>query len=153
MVNNVTIFVQNGTFVETTNSINHHHTMKKNYLIGLFFAAIGIATLESCYFDKADVLYPDANCMVTGITYTNFVAGIMNAQCATSGCHDAVRAASGADLSTYAATKSYATASQAAFLGSMRHSSGVSAMPKGAAKLPTCTLNKIEAWIVAGMPQ
>jgi hypothetical protein len=127
--------------------------MKKNYLICLFFAASAVVAVESCYFDKADVLYPDPNCMVTGITYTNFVAGIMNAQCATSGCHDAARAASGANLSTYATTKSYATASKAAFLGSMKHASGFSNMPKGGSKLPTCTVNKIEAWIAAGMPQ
>jgi hypothetical protein len=127
--------------------------MKKNYLIRLFFAASAVVTVESCYFDKADVLYPDANCVTTGITYTNFVAGIMNAQCATSGCHDAARASAGANLSTYATTKSYATASKAAFLGSMRHASGFSNMPKGSSQLPACTVNKIEAWITAGMPQ
>jgi hypothetical protein len=127
--------------------------MKKKYLFSLFFAASAVGMVESCYFDKADVLYPDPNCMVTDVTYTNFVASIMNSQCATSGCHDAARAASGADLSTYSTTKSYATASKAAFLGSMRHTSGFSSMPKGASKLPNCTLAKIEAWISAGMPQ
>jgi hypothetical protein len=133
--------------------MNRYFKMKKNYLIHLFFAASAVATIESCYFDKADVLYPDVNCVTTGITYTNFVASIMNSQCATSSCHDAARAASGANLSTYATTKSYATASKSAFLGSMRHASGFSNMPKGAAQLPACTVNKIEAWITAGMPQ
>lgn len=127
--------------------------MKKNYLLRFFFAASAVATVESCYFDKADVLYPDVNCVTTGITYTNFVASIMNTQCASSGCHSATNPSAGINLATYASTKSYATASQAAFLGSMRHTSGFSNMPKGAAKLPTCTILKIEAWISAGMPQ
>ena len=127
--------------------------MKKKGLITAFSLICLLAMVESCYFDKADVLYPDVNCVTTDITYSNFVATIMNTQCATSSCHDAARAASGANLSTYAATKSYATASKAAFLGSMRHASGFSNMPKGGSQLPACTINKIEAWITAGMPQ
>jgi hypothetical protein len=127
--------------------------MKKKALITAFSLICLLGMVESCYFDKADVLYPDVNCVTTGITYSNFVATIMNTQCATSSCHDAARAASGANLSTYATTKSYATSSKAAFLGSMRHTSGFSNMPKGTSQLPACTVNKIEAWITAGMPQ
>jgi hypothetical protein len=127
--------------------------MKKKALITAFSLICLLGMVESCYFDKADVLYPDVNCVTTGITYSNFVATIMNTQCATSSCHDAARAASGANLSTYATTKSYATSSKAAFLGSMRHASGFSNMPKGTSQLPACTINKIEAWITAGMPQ
>jgi hypothetical protein len=141
------------TFVATNNRMNHDFKMKQNYLIALFFATSALLTIESCYQDKADVLYPDAACITAGVTYTNFVAGIMNAQCATSGCHAAANAAAGINLSTYAATKTYATASKAAYLGSMRHASGYSNMPKGASQLPVCTVNKIEAWITDGMPQ
>jgi hypothetical protein len=141
------------TFVATNNKMNCYSKMKKNYLITLFFAASALLTVESCYQDKADVLYPDATCIIAGVTYTNFVSGIMNAQCATSGCHAAANPASGINLSTYAATKAYATASKAAYLGSMRHASGYSNMPKGASQMPACTVNKIEAWITAGMLQ
>ena len=75
----------------------------------------------------------------------------MAAQCATSGCHNAATASAGANLSGYATIKSYITSNKDFFIGSIKHTSGFSAMPKGSNKLATCDISKIESWINAGM--
>lgn len=75
----------------------------------------------------------------------------MAAQCATAGCHNAATASAGANLSTYTAIKTYITNSKDFFIGSIKHTSGFSAMPKGGTKLATCDISKIESWINAGM--
>lgn len=76
----------------------------------------------------------------------------MNAQCATSGCHNTATASAGANLSGYTTTKSYITNNKDLFIGSIKHISGFSAMPKGGNKMATCDISKIESWINAGMP-
>lgn len=56
--------------------------MKKKIVFILF-----ILTLISCYNDNEEDLYGPVSCDVSAITYANDVLPIINASCATTGCH------------------------------------------------------------------
>ncbi|MBK8670408.1 MAG: hypothetical protein IPN89_13545 [Saprospiraceae bacterium] len=90
----------------------------------------------------------------TGVTptYTNDIAAIYNASCATAGCHSGAFPADGLDLSSYAKAKS-ASLNNSKVLSSMKHASGVKAMPQGAAKLSDDKIKKVECWIKNGAPE
>jgi hypothetical protein len=118
--------------------------MKKYLFFGTFALTL---FLVQCKKDAVDTVV----CTGTTPTYTVDIKPIMDASCATSGCHSAAKKESGYDLSSYAGTS--AGAGNAAFLGSMQHKSGYDAMPKGAAKLTTAQLDKLACWVQNGKPQ
>lgn len=130
--------------------------MKKTVLITLtIFSVILLSTtIQSCYYDNEEELYgtSSATCDTASVKYATVVKPLIDVQCATSGCHNASSASAGANLSTYTATKSYITNAKEFFVGSIKHTSGFSAMPKGSSKMATCDIAKIESWIIAGMP-
>lgn len=114
---------------------------------------LSVVLMESCYYDKADLLYPDGKtpCDTSVVAkFSSEVLPIMNANCNTSGCHSTTSAASGVILDTYAGVK--AQASNGRLMGSMNQTGSYSAMPKGAGKLNSCTLTKIQQWINSGTP-
>ncbi len=113
---------------------------------------IGFITLllQSCYYDKADLVYPvsSANCDTATVTYSASIAPLMNASC--NSCHGGSAAAGGGIvLDTYAGVKTYAANGK--LLNSILQNGAASAMPKGSGKLPDCSINKVRAWINKGM--
>ena len=58
--------------------------------------------MTGCYYDKADLLYPDStvDCSVVSATFSK-VQPIITGKCNTSGCHNAGGAAGGTVLETY----------------------------------------------------
>ncbi|MFN8253592.1 MAG: hypothetical protein U0V75_17105 [Ferruginibacter sp.] len=123
----------------------------KTFLI-LLTAILVISFSESCYYDKADLLYPDGKVICDTTTAAKFstdVLPVMNTYC-NSGCHNTVSASGGIILDTYNGVKTQA--SNGRLMGSINQTSGFSAMPKGGNKLNTCTSAKIQQWINAGMP-
>jgi hypothetical protein len=124
----------------------------KSIITLLFFT---ILTLTACYNDNEEELYsttPPTTCdLTTVVKFSTVVSPIIAPKCATSGCHNASSRAAGINLATYDAIKSYITTSKAVFLGSIKHESSFSNMPKGDAKLASCDIQKIESWITAGM--
>ncbi len=115
-------------------------------LAGILTAAI----LGSCYYDKAELLYPDSKlpCDTIAVaTYSTDVAPVMSASCNMSGCHNTTDAASGVILDTYAGVKIQALNGR--LMGS---TSATGTMPKGGNKLASCTLAKIQKWINSGTP-
>jgi hypothetical protein len=112
-----------------------------------FLLLTGLVSVFSC--SKDDNTTP-ANCTSTP-TYKTDIAAIMNASCAQAGCHSSSSRAGGYELSTYSGTKNAAGKSD--FLKSIKHSSGVQAMPQGGSKLPDATITKIECWISNGTPE
>ncbi|OSZ79092.1 hypothetical protein CAP35_12825 [Chitinophagaceae bacterium IBVUCB1] len=120
--------------------------MKK--LMILFF---GVMALSGCYYDKENELYPSptgGGCDTTTSTFSSNVLPVMQQKCATSGCH-ATTLPTGYNLSNYEGVKTAVT--EGKLLGSIRHQSGFSAMPKGSAKLDDCSINKIARWVNLGM--
>lgn len=111
---------------------------------------LATAILGSCYYDKAELLYPDSKlpCDTTALVkYSTDVAPIMSSSCNMSGCHNTTDAASGVILDTYAGVKVQALNGR--LMGS---TSATGTMPKGANKLLNCTLAKIQKWIDSGTP-
>jgi hypothetical protein len=80
--------------------------MKKTILYFLFIIST-IVTLCSCYYDKAELLYPNTvniDCNTITATFSNNVLPIITGKCATIGCHDAT-AAGGAIFVNYTQIK------------------------------------------------
>jgi hypothetical protein len=126
-------------------------------LIRLFIVCSGLITVlavsEGCYNDNSALPTP-AICDTTKVKYAAFVAPLMKAQCATSGCHSAIKRAADIDLSSYTTTTDYIRQDTVDydFLGVILHSRGFVEMPKGGNKLSDCEIHKLEAWIDAGLP-
>lgn len=114
-------------------------------------ACLTLSLVESCYYDKAALLYPDGKqpCDTTVVTkFSSGVLPIMNSSCNLSGCHNTTDAASGIVLDTYNGVK--AQADNGKLVGSTDLING--SMPKNAAKLASCTIDKIKQWINSGSP-
>ncbi len=90
------------------------------------------------------------DCTGVSPTYTANIKSIMDSKCATSGCHSATSKASGYDLSSYTGVKN--ASSKSAFMGSIEHSSGYDAMPKGSSQLSTDNRKLIYCWIQNSTP-
>lgn len=110
--------------------------------------SLGLAvSLSSC--TKDDINTYDC----TGITptYTNDIKPILDAKCATSGCHSANSRAAGRDYSSYSAAKN--AADDDAFLGSVQQLSGYNKMPRGGSKLSDSQLQLMYCWVNNGFPE
>ena len=116
--------------------------MKNKFLICLTVIVISIGC-------KHEVIVID-DC--TGIipTYTNDIKPILDARCASSGCHDGNSSAAGVELDTYDSAVSESKKDE--FMGSIRHSSGYNPMPVGG-KLDDISIKKIACWIQNGKLQ
>jgi len=86
-------------------------------------------------------------CDTTNFTYSGAVLLMNETYC--KGCHNPASLGGGIDLSSYASLK--VQAANGKYLGSIKHSSGFLAMPKGGSKLSDCQIGQVENWIKAGM--
>lgn len=89
----------------------------------------------------------------TGLTptYTADIKPIIDANCATAGCHNGVSKANGIDLSTYSLVVS--ESNKARFLGAIQHRSGYDPMPKNQTKLSESNIRLISCWVENGQPE
>jgi hypothetical protein len=120
-------------------------------LLFIIATILSASLFESCYYDKADLLYPGSNlpCDTSVVAkYAGDVLPVMTNSCNSGGCHNTTDAASGVILDTYAGIKIQALNGR--LMNSIDHTTG--SMPKGAAKLATCTITKIQQWINSGTP-
>lgn len=105
--------------------------------------------LVSCTYNNGDDLFNNGQstpCDTLKVSFSNTVNPIIQQQCV--GCHNNAGASGGVNLATYTNVRVYALNNQ--LLGSIKHLSGYSPMPKNAAKLSACEIEKIEAWIRQG---
>jgi mono/diheme cytochrome c family protein len=111
-------------------------------------AGLFLVGMSSCFYDKADLIYPQATtCDTAAVTYSGTVATILNSNC--NGCHGGTAAAgAGIKLDTYASVATWVTNGR--LLNSMLHNGQASPMPKGGSKLDACTINKVSSWITKG---
>lgn len=130
--------------------------MKSFLLIGCLF--LSMMWLGSCYNDKADQLYVNpynggnnnGACDTTNVTYSGTIVTIFSQNCSVSGCHDGATKAGGYDYSNY--TGVIASITSGRLLGAINHESGYFPMPQNTAKLSSCDINKITAWVNKGYP-
>ena len=115
----------------------------------LFFILIIGLTLNSCYYDNVEHLYPESgDCDTSNLTYSNDVWPLINANCTS--CHSGAAASGNVRLENYDQIRTAAANGQ--LLGTIRHESGWSPMPKGGGKLPDCDITKLEIWVELGYP-
>ena len=113
--------------------------------------AIGLVlllSLNGCYYDKEDILYPEASCEnVVNPTFSGDILPLINVRC--NSCHSGPSASAGIKLESYADIVKQVNSG--ALMGSIQHASGYSAMPKNGSKLSGCEIQKIQAWIDSGL--
>jgi hypothetical protein len=105
-------------------------------LIALFF-------LAQCSKDKAPA---PSTCNVPALGYANNVKAILDANCATSGCHDAITLQSGFDYSSYSSAKAGVGIS----ICKMKGTCGSIMPPSG--KMADSLICIIEGWENQGYP-
>ncbi len=88
------------------------------------------------------------DCDTTNYTYSGRINPIIQTWC--KGCHSATSPGGGINLSSYAGVVSSIPNNQ--LLGSIKHISTFSAMPKGTTQLSQCDIDAVEKWINAGFP-
>lgn len=91
--------------------------------------------------------YCDA-CDTLNVTYAGKIKPIIDLNCL--GCHSGSNPGGNINLSTYSGLQ--AIALNGKLLGSIRHQSGYSAMPKNAPSLPQCEIDAIRIWVDSGAP-
>lgn len=120
--------------------------MLKNNICALLLATILLT--PACYYDVEEDIYPQTGCDVENITYTDDVLPIIRSNCYR--CHDQATNTGNVTLEGYDNLKRFVDNNR--LLGAIRHESGFSPMPQDQAKLPECTIQKIEAWVADGAP-
>jgi hypothetical protein len=120
--------------------------MKKLLLV----MSVVLVGFVSCYKDNAEDMYPAGSsgggCDTTNTGFSTVIQPIINAKCATSGCHLG-SAATGYDLSDYHGVA--AVANSGKLLNAINHTGG-QPMPKDQPKLDNCTIAKITKWVNNG---
>ncbi len=120
----------------------------------LIVPAIALLTamfFSSCYYDKADILYPSSGTgcdTVLAVSYSQQVVPMLAQQCYS--CHTGSSPSGGILMGTYATDK--ALADNGKLYGTISYASGYSPMPEGAPKMSDCQLAIIKKWIDASAP-
>ncbi|MBT3174502.1 MAG: hypothetical protein HN336_06610 [Lentimicrobiaceae bacterium] len=123
-----------------------HQIIKKKFFI-IFL--VMISGLSSCYYDNVEYLYPqDPDCDTTNVTFSNDVMPVISASC--TGCHSGSAPAGNIRLSNY--DEIVSVANNGSLMGTIKHESGWSPMPKNGNKLSDCKIQKIDRWILDGTP-
>ena len=90
-------------------------------------------------------------CSGTSPAYTADIKPILNASCAKSGCHDAITARNGVNLSDYAHANTISHEER--FLGAIQHKKGYPKMPDDGFKLSESQIRLLTCWVQNGSPQ
>ncbi len=107
-----------------------------------------LLSLTGCYYDKAEILYPDTACDTAAVKYSSSVIPILSSNCYS--CHGGSTPSAAIKLDTYTGIKQQVDNGR--LWGAVSHSTSFSPMPKNASKLSACNLAKIRIWIAAGAP-
>lgn len=121
------------------------------YLFFVLFV-ISVSLLPSCYYDKEDLLYGNANapCTDTSTTasYSQKVVPILQQYCYR--CHTGSFPSGGIAMGNYAADKAIGQTGK--LYGSISYTPGYSPMPQGMSKMTSCQIATIKKWIDNSMP-
>ncbi len=123
-----------------------HQTIKMKGALSILF--IGLLMITSCYFDNEEDLYPFGDCNTADVTYAFDIQPLLEQECYQ--CHDDNTNFGQVNLSSYETARQFALNGR--LFGAVNHDSGFSPMPKNAAKLANCDIQKIAVWINDGAP-
>jgi hypothetical protein len=114
----------------------------------VIISGILLNSLNSCYYDKSDLLYPNTACDTAAVKYSTSVLPVLSSNCIN--CHGGATPSAGISLDTYSGVKMQVDNGR--LWGAVSHSPNYSPMPKNSNKLNNCSLEKIRIWIAAGAP-
>lgn len=121
-------------------------------LAGTLLAITGI-TMQSCYYDNAEELYPKANNADTAVSYFQRIKPIISGN-ACLGCHTGTLPSGGFKLETYEEVKTIALdkskGPDGRLFGAVAHLPGYVAMPQVGGKIPDADIKAIKDWIAQG---
>ncbi len=89
-----------------------------------------------------------SGCDTANVAYSTHIKPLIQTNC--QGCHSGTVPGGGINLVTYSGVQ--AVALNGKLLGSIRHLTGYSPMPKGGSTLSDCDIRKVSIWINAGSP-
>jgi hypothetical protein len=107
-----------------------------------------LALLNSCYYDKGEILYPETACDTSRVTFSSSVVPILSSNC--NSCHGGANPSAAIRLDTYAGVK--LQVDNGRLWGAVSHAPAYAPMPKNANQLSSCNLAKIRLWIAGGAP-
>ena len=105
--------------------------------------------LTGCSFDNEEDLFADEICLTDEVTFSGTIEPLIDKNCIA--CHNSALPSGNINLEDYNQLKPLIENGR--FLGSISHSRGFSAMPKGGPKLSDCDISKVEKWIEEGFPE
>lgn len=109
--------------------------------------AILILSLESCFYDSEEHLYPNPGlCDTLNVSYNLDVNPILQNRCYV--CHGNNNTVSVYEFEGYLDLVNFIEKGK--FLGAIKREGGFLAMPQGADKMPDCEIGILEAWINQG---
>jgi hypothetical protein len=114
----------------------------------IVLCSIILTSINSCYYDKSDLLYPDTACDTTAVKYSTSVLPVLSSTCIT--CHGGTTPSAGISLDSYNGVKQQVDNGR--LWGAVSHNPSYSPMPKNSTQLSACNLSKIRIWIAAGAP-
>lgn len=114
------------------------------FLLSATVLVVMVASVASCNKDKTALPVPD-QCPDT-ISFASVVEPMIQANCSTSGCHDAGTASQGYNLEGHGNISANAND----ILNVIRHESGVVAMPYFQPKLSDTIIQQFDCWVVQG---
>jgi hypothetical protein len=126
--------------------MNAHHVSRRIFKF-LFPATFFIFLVISCAKDPISTV----DCTGVTPTYTSEIRPILNASCATSGCHDAATQESNINLSSYGPASSESHNNR--FLGTIQHQGGYNPMPQNSGKLSQDKIDMLTCWVQNGSPE
>ncbi|MBK8567795.1 MAG: hypothetical protein IPN76_31875 [Saprospiraceae bacterium] len=130
--------------------------MRKTYFVLATFSLALAFTAISCGDDDGGgtdyASQADCASFPSSVTsYDLVVKPILDTYCASAGCHDAITASEGIDLSDY--TKSKNAFDKKDVLCSIHHGKDCVAMPQGSDKLDDTTINILDCWAKNDYPE
>jgi hypothetical protein len=117
----------------------------------LLVIIICMVSLNSCYYDKEQLLYGTGSTPCTDtvgtVSYIQKVVPVLQQYCYS--CHSGGSPSGSIAMGTYASDK--VIAQNGKLYGSVNHASGYSPMPQGTPKLSSCQIAVIKKWIDSGV--
>lgn len=101
---------------------------------------------DGCYYDAEEVLYPGSFCDTANVTYTGTIKPIIDANCATTGCH----VSGGTGVGNFTVFSELSSRVQnGTFTAVVLEARS---MPPGY-DLSDCALDQLTIWVNAGGPE
>ncbi|MDP4263966.1 MAG: hypothetical protein Q8941_15670 [Bacteroidota bacterium] len=121
-------------------------------IFSLIAFTLCLVFLDSCYYDKEQVLYHSGGAACTDtagtVSYAQKVVPMLQQFCYS--CHTGSFPSGNIAMGTYANDK--VIAQNGKLYGTISHSSGYIPMPQGMPQLSNCQIAVIKKWVDSGIP-